>query len=97
MPSGHSDGLPDLFLDRSLGRVQVPTLLRAAGLRVRTLAEEYGMPADENVTDVDWLAHAGRNGWPVLMKDDRIRYRPAEKAAVITFKVQGFCLTSGNL
>lgn len=55
------------------------------------------MPADENVTDVDWLAHAGHNGWPVLMKDDRIRYRPAEKAAVIAFKVQGFCLTSGNL
>ena len=62
MPSGHPEGLPDLFLDRSLGRVQVPTLLRAAGLRVRTLAEEYGMPADESVTDVDWLAHAGRNG-----------------------------------
>ena len=55
------------------------------------------MPADENVTDVDWLAHAGSNGWPVLMKDERIRYRPAEKEAVIAFKVQGFCLTSGNL
>lgn len=35
MPSGHPDGLPDLFLDRSLGRVQVSTLLRTAGLRVR--------------------------------------------------------------
>ena len=55
------------------------------------------MPADEDVTDVDWLAHAGRNGWPVLMKDERIRYRPAEKDAVIAFKVQAFCLTSGNL
>ena len=30
MPSGHPEGLPDLFLDRTLGRVQVPTLLRAA-------------------------------------------------------------------
>jgi hypothetical protein len=97
MPSGHPEGLPDLFLDRSLGRVQVPSLLRAAGLRVRTLAEEYGMPADENVTDVDWLAHAGRSGWPVLMKDERIRYRPAEKAAVMSFRVQAFCLTNGNL
>lgn len=97
MPSGHPEGLPDLFLDRSLGRVQVPTLLRAAGLRVRTLAEEYGMPADEDVTDLDWLAHAGQHGWPVLLKDERVRYRAAEKEAVIAFKVQGFCLTSGNL
>ena len=55
------------------------------------------MPADEEVADVDWLAHAGQSGWPVLMKDERIRYRPAEKAAVIAFKVQAFCLTSGNL
>lgn len=77
--------------------MQVPALLRAAGLRVRTLAEVYGMPADENVTDVDWLELAGRSGWPVLMKDERIRYRPAEKEAVIAFKVQAFCLTSGNL
>ncbi len=97
MPSGHPQGLPDLFLDRSLGRVQVPTLLRATGLRVRTLSEEYGAPADEDVPDTEWLAHAGQRGWPVLMKDERIRYRPAERAAVIAFGVQAFCLTNGNL
>lgn len=97
MPPGHPQGLPDLFLDRSLGRVQVPTLLRAAGLRVHTLSEEYGVPADEDVPDTEWLAHAGQNGWPVLMKDERIRYRPAERAAVIAFGVQAFCLTNGNL
>ena len=32
----HPDGLPDLFLDRSLGRKVVPTLLRAEGLRLVT-------------------------------------------------------------
>ncbi len=41
--ASHPDGLPELFLDRSLGRRQVPDLLRAAGLRLRTLAEVYGM------------------------------------------------------
>ena len=55
------------------------------------------MPADEDVIDTEWLAHAGRSGWPVLMKDERIRYRPAERAAVINFGVQTFCLTNGNL
>jgi erythromycin esterase-like protein len=31
------------------------------------------------------------------MKDDRIRYRPVERAAVIDHHVRAFCLTSGNL
>ena len=35
----HPNGLPDLFLDRSLGRHMVPSALRAAGLRLTTLAE----------------------------------------------------------
>lgn len=94
---GHPEGFPDLFLDRSLGRRQVPDLLRAAGLRVHTLAEVYGIPIDESIEDVDWLRDAGEQGWPVLMKDARIRYRPAERAAIVTYGVQAFCLTSGNL
>lgn len=97
MVYGHPRGLPDLFLDRSLGRKQVPYLLRAAGLRIRTLSEVYGIPADENVADVQWLGLAGSTGWPVLMKDERIRYRPAERAIVVAHAVQAFCLTSGNL
>lgn len=93
----HPDGLPELFLDRSLGRRQVPALLRAAGLRLRTLAEVYGIPADETVADTEWLARAGQQGWVVLMKDDRIRYRPVERAAVLEHRVRAFCLSSGNL
>jgi hypothetical protein len=41
----HPDALPDLFLDRSLDRIVVPSLLCAAGLRLMTLAEHYGIPA----------------------------------------------------
>ena len=62
----HPDGLPDLFLDRSLGRIKVPRLLRAAGLRLITLAEHYGIPEDEDVSDDEWLELAGRRGWVVL-------------------------------
>jgi len=53
----HPEGLPELFLDRSLGRRQVPALLRDVGLRLRTLAEVYGIPADETVADTEWLVH----------------------------------------
>ncbi len=97
MPTGHPEGLPDLFLDRSLGRRQVPALLREAGLRLHTLAEVYGVPADEDVADTEWLELAGQRRWPVLMKDERIRYRPSERAAVVAHHVQAFCLTGGNL
>lgn len=62
-----------------------------------TLAEHYGIPADEAVDDVDWLELAGRDRWPALMKDEKIRYRPAERAAVIAHDVRAFYLTSGNL
>jgi hypothetical protein len=93
----HPDGLPDLFVDRSLGRIQVPALLRQAGLRLTTLAERYGIPADETVSDERWLRDAGQRGEVVLMKDERIRYRPAEKAAVIRWRVRAFCLGRRDL
>ena len=42
--------------------------------------------------DEVWLREAGARGWVVLMKDDRIRYRPAEQAAVLESGVRCFCL-----
>ncbi|MDQ3463725.1 MAG: hypothetical protein M3500_03260 [Actinomycetota bacterium] len=53
--AGHPLGLPDQLLDRSLGSIQVPALLRAAGLRLHTLVDVYGSPADGDV-----LATLGR-------------------------------------
>lgn len=93
----HPDGLPDLFLDRSLGRIKVPRLLRAAGLRLVTLSEHYGVPADEGFADDEWLELAGRRGWVVFMKDTRIRYNRAEREAVKAHRVRCFCLANQSL
>lgn len=93
----HPAGLPDLFLDRSLGRIQVPRLLRAAGLRLVTLAEHYGTPADERVKDVSWLQLAGQRDWAVLMKDRGIRFNVAEREAARRYAVRCFCITRQNL
>ncbi len=93
----HPDGLPDLFLDRSLGRKIVPELLRAEGLQLVTLSEHYGIPADEDVADEDWLELAGTSGWVVLMKDTRIRYNRAEREAVKRHGVRCFCLNRQDL
>jgi hypothetical protein len=46
----------------------------------------------QDTDDEKWLREAGRLQWVVLMKDDRIRYRPAEQRAVIEAGVACFCL-----
>lgn len=88
---------PHFFVDRSLGRRRVPELLRADGWDLITLAERYGIPDDERVLDTEWLSLAGAQGWPVLMKDERIRYRSGEREALVNSEVVAFCLSSGNL
>lgn len=88
---------PRFFLDRSLGRKAVPEALRADGWDVITLAEHYGIPADENVADTEWIEEAAQRGWVILMKDKRIRHRQAEIAAVTDHRARCFVITRGDL
>jgi hypothetical protein len=88
---------PRFFLDRSLGRRAVPEALRADGWEVITLAEHYGMPADEQVAETAWIEEAAKRGWPILMKDKRIRHRQAEITAVTEHKARCFVITRGDL
>lgn len=90
----HPDGLPDLFLDQSLGRAQVPRLLREAGLRLTTPAERFGTPADEGVSDVTWLEDAGHRREAVLITDAPVRYNAAERQTLLRFKVGRFASVS---
>jgi hypothetical protein len=80
---------PRFFVDRSLGRNAVPEALRADGWNIVTLAEHYGVPADEQVGDVDWIEEAARQ--------ERIRHRPAEIDAVVAHKARCFVITRGDL
>lgn len=89
--------LPVVFVDRSLGRVQVPQLLRDAGIELVTLAEHYGVPADEQVADVTWIAESARRGWIAFMKDFAIKRRPAEIQAILENGARCFCLPNANL
>lgn len=88
---------PRFFLDRSLGRNAVPEAFRTDGWNIVTLAEHYGVPADEQVADIDWIEEAAKQGWPILMKDKRIRHRPAEIDAVVEHKARCFVVTRGDL
>ena len=88
---------PRFFIDRSLGRIAVPRLLRADGWDVVALAEHYGVPADEQVADVEWIEEAAKRGWPILMKDKRIRTRRVEIDTVIRHRARCFVITRGDL
>jgi PIN like domain len=57
---------PRFFLDRSLGRIAVPALLRAAGWDLVTLSEHYGIPDDEHISDIEWIGVAAGRGWAIL-------------------------------
>ena len=86
----------EFFVDRSLGRHRVPQALRLAGWSLQTHHDVFG-DRDEQVPDVEWLERCGRMGLPVLTKDRRLRYRPAEIDAIRQFEVRAFVLTAGSL
>jgi hypothetical protein len=91
-----SDAPLEFFVDRNLGRRQVPNALRGAGWVLRTHHEVYGN-RDEEVPDVEWLEFCGRERLPVLTKDRNLRYRPAEIDSIRRYGVRVFVLTGGSL
>jgi PIN domain-containing protein len=86
----------EFFIDRSLGRYRVPQALRENGWLLRTHHEIY-RERDEEILDVEWLELCGGEDMPVLSKDRRLRYRPAEIDAIRHFGVRAFILTAGSL
>jgi hypothetical protein len=80
------------FIDRSLGAEIFATALREGGCVV--LVHDDHFPAD--TPDPVWLAEAGRNGWVVVTKDKRIRFRPIEKAAFRAAGVRVFVFAQGS-
>lgn len=88
---------PAFLIDRSLGRVHLAAALADLGLTVHTLASVWGEAAAQDLDDETWLAYAGASDWVVLMKDDKIRRRPAERDALIAAGVRAFCLTNAQL
>lgn len=69
----------------------------------KVLAEQHGnvvYPGHDDLPEVprqtlddDWLPVVGQRRLVVITRDQRIRYRPAEKAAWVSHRVRGFVLT----
>lgn len=46
-------------------------------------------------SDTDWLGFAASEGWTVILRDKRTRFRPAEREALLTAGVAGAFILTG--
>jgi PIN like domain len=81
-----------LFIDRSLGVEPIRTALATAGLVVEIHEDHFARDEDDRV----WLKAVGERGWVVLTKDQKLRYRPLEIAALRASNARVFVLTAGK-
>jgi hypothetical protein len=66
--------------------------LKSAGVTVR----RPGKDIEFGTRDEGWLATAGAEGWIVLMRDQRVRYRTLEIQSLREARVGAFVLTAGQ-
>lgn len=81
------------FLDRSLGIEPIRSELVRCGLTVEAHDDHFARNEEDRV----WLRAVGERGWVVFTKDQRLRYRPLEIAALRESGTRVFVLTAGNL
>jgi hypothetical protein len=84
---------PVFFIDRSLGKIDVPDALRSEGYR----CELHDSHFEQQTEDAIWLRDVATHQWVVLTKDERIRYRPLEFQALVEARVRAFIVVCGNV
>ena len=67
------------FTDRDLGENIFPSILRSGGIQVERHVDHF----PHNTRDGVWIPEVAARGWYILTHDQKIRYRPLEKAAVL--------------
>jgi PIN like domain len=81
------------FLDRQLGRYKMAAILRAADLRVEVHDDHFAQDAKDN----ELLSAVSERGW-IFTRDERIRYRVAERKSLRRGTGRAFVLAAqGNL
>lgn len=84
---------PTLFIDRCAWSRKLGKALAAADIPFVPHHERFAPDAP----DEEWLAAAADQGWIVLTRDRRIRYKHNEHAAVTQARLHMFVLTQGGL
>jgi PIN like domain len=89
--------LPHAFVDRSLGALQVPSMLREAGFSLTTMREHYGEAEAQHVADVEWITLTAERGWIGFHKDAEIRRNEVERRAVVATGARMFCVPRADI
>src|SRR5262245_26784965 len=91
-----SDSPPEprtIFIDRCAWSAAIGEALSTAGIPF--VAHHHRFAHD--TPDQEWLAAAADRGWLVVTRDQRIRYRANELAAMRRAKLHVFVFTQGGL
>ena len=89
--------LPHVFVDRSLGAMQVPRILRASGIALTTMREHYGEELAQLTADPDWIRLVAERGWIGFHKDAAIRRNDLERASVAAYGSRLFCVPPADI
>ena len=85
--------VPPLFIDRDAWSRRLGNALYEAGIRY--IAHAQGFKAES--ADIEWIEAASRERWIAITRDQNIRRKPNELAAIRESRVVIFVFTSGNL
>lgn len=66
--------------------------MRVAGATVRHVGEALPFASPDEV----WLTEVGQHGWIAILRDQQIRRRPLERAALKNARVAAFVFTGGQ-
>lgn len=80
---------PVYFCDRNLGK-QFPEKLRELGIQ----AEKHDDHFPQATPDEVWIQQVSAKGWVILTLEDRFRYTPVEKAAILHYGARVIVLPS---
>lgn len=64
-----------------------------AGVSVR----RPGIDIPFGTRDTEWLRQVGKQGWIALLRDQKVRYRQPETAAILAARVGAFVFTGGQV
>jgi hypothetical protein len=82
-----------LFVDRCLGRFDVPDALRAAGATVEVHHDHFS----DDSADPEWLPAVGKKGWLVLTNDRHFRHNYLELVAMFKGNVKAFVFSGKDV
>ncbi|MGI9301868.1 MAG: hypothetical protein ACR2RB_04055 [Gammaproteobacteria bacterium] len=82
-----------IYIERNLGKYDVAECLREAGAKVEVHDDHLAQDAP----DEKWISLVGRRHWVAITQDKNIRFRYAEKLAIIDHNARVLVVRAKNM